>query len=147
MYIPWKIKIRIKKYITFLKLQKNPQLIQGLLVCFFISVRNPKYFILFHFTVGFPVKLWTMLINPKSLRTKLYIFSQSELHSYSSHTFHFKSDRDKSKSPVSIHAGGWRDWEQPCQGGLGGTGQWKDGHNLAGCACSPEDQPYPGVHQ
>ena len=48
---------------------------------------------------------------------------------------------------VSIQAGGWRAWEQPCQDWLGGTGGWKDGHEATMCARSPEGQPYPGLHQ
>ena len=47
----------------------------------------------------------------------------------------------------SIQAGGWRDWEQPCQEGLGGTGGWKAGHDPAMCTCSPEGHPYRGLHQ
>ena len=48
---------------------------------------------------------------------------------------------------VSIQAGGWRDWEQPCRAGLGGTGGWKAGHEPPRCAGSPEGQPYTGLHQ
>jgi len=43
--------------------------------------------------------------------------------------------------------GDWRDWEQHWGEGLGGTGGWKSGHELAGCARSPEGQPHPGLHQ
>jgi len=35
---------------------------------------------------------------------------------------------------LSIQKGGWRDWEQPCREGLGGTGGWKAGHDPAMCA-------------
>jgi len=47
---------------------------------------------------------------------------------------------------VSTQAGWWRDWEQPCQEGLGGTGVWKAGHDPSVCARSPEGQQYPGLH-
>jgi len=48
--------------------------------------------------------------------------------------------------PVSTQAGGWMDGEQPCQGGLGGAGEGKAGHEPAVCARSPESQPCPGLH-
>ena len=48
---------------------------------------------------------------------------------------------------LSIQAGGWRVWEQPCQEGLRGTGGWKAGHEPPMCARSPEGQSYPGLHQ
>ena len=48
---------------------------------------------------------------------------------------------------VPIQAGGWRAWEQLWGEGLGGTGGWKAGQELAMCACSSEGQPYPGLHQ
>ena len=48
--------------------------------------------------------------------------------------------------PVSIQAGGWRDWEQRWGEGLRGTGGWKAGHEPSVCARSPEGQPYPGLH-
>ena len=50
------------------------------------------------------------------------------------------------ESPVTIQSGGWRDWEQPCQEGLGVTGGWKVGRDLTMCAGSPEGQPCPGLH-
>ena len=48
---------------------------------------------------------------------------------------------------VLIQAGGWKDWEQPWGEGLGGTGEWKAGHELEMCTWSPEGQPYPVLHQ
>ena len=49
--------------------------------------------------------------------------------------------------PASVQAGGWRDWEQPCREGLRGAGGWKAHHDPAVCACSPERQLCPGLHQ
>ena len=46
------------------------------------------------------------------------------------------------QTPVSVQAGGWRDWEQPFWEGLGGTGGWEAQHDLAMCAGSPEGQPW-----
>ena len=51
------------------------------------------------------------------------------------------------QSPVSMQAGGWRDWEQPSQEGLGGTGGWKAGHKPTMCTRSPKGQLYPELHQ
>lgn len=47
---------------------------------------------------------------------------------------------------VSIQAGGRADQEQPCQAGLGGTGEWEAGHEPTACTCSPEKPQYPGHH-
>ena len=47
---------------------------------------------------------------------------------------------------VSVQAGGWRDWEQPCREGFGGAGGCKAGHAPPMCTRSPEDQSYPGLH-
>jgi len=50
-------------------------------------------------------------------------------------------------TPVSIEAGGWKDREQPCREALVCTGGQKIGHEPPMCACSPEGQLYPGLHQ
>ena len=39
------------------------------------------------------------------------------------------------------------DWEQPWGEGLGGAGWWEAQHDLAVYACSPEGQPYLGLHE
>ena len=48
---------------------------------------------------------------------------------------------------VSVWAGGWRDWEQLCRKGLGGTGGWKAGCETTLCTHNPEGQLYPRLHQ
>jgi len=49
--------------------------------------------------------------------------------------------------PVSVQAGEWRDWEQPCREWPGGAGGLKAGHEPPTCARSPEGQPYPRLSQ
>lgn len=43
--------------------------------------------------------------------------------------------------------GGWRDWDQPCRGGLGGAGGCKIRDALARCSHRSESQPWPGLHK
>lgn len=40
-----------------------------------------------------------------------------------------------------------RDWEQPRQGGRGVCGEQKAGHEPSMCACSPENELYPGYNK
>ena len=48
---------------------------------------------------------------------------------------------------LSREAEGWRDWEEPCQEGLGGTDGWTAGHEPTKCARRLEGQIYPGLHE
>ena len=49
--------------------------------------------------------------------------------------------------PPSVQAGGCKDGGKPCQKGSGGTDRWQAGYESTMHPCSPESQPYPGLHQ
>ena len=48
---------------------------------------------------------------------------------------------------LSMQPGRLKGRVQPRQKGLWDTGGWEAGHEPATCPCSPERQPYPGLHQ
>ena len=51
------------------------------------------------------------------------------------------------QSQIFIQIGRITPWVQPCRDGFRGPGWWKTLYESAACACSPESQWYPGLHQ